>query len=924
MADEGWQERMNKPGYKNWIKVSRALIEAKKALHGFTKEAIEDVHAQMKSVVGPGTCTKTAACNTNRGEPKCPSCSLWVKEIKESCKGNIIWKNTDPSRWHELAWEIAKCYMNAQGSKETARAVTGPENTDLSGILNVLVNCKEIRDNRLKEKKLAEEVRNVRNKLMHCAAMSLSEEEMRDMVDKIIALLEDEKELKKLQVCQNTVECIKSLKNCKFELKQDDEEQCFEEVLKSYKLAVELKENGEDIELNNFKKVFKEVAKLINKYKDLQRFSQKVSDVEEDVKRMKQEYDAKFLEVHYEYGDLKGKVQYIYEKLQTLNKENLQQQTHYVNGINIRPSYKEVLHNIAQKKRLQPPKYTTEKFGNNKFISTVQFDGENFYSKEAKSSKKEAKESAAEAAVYFLGQQGDNVERNEPVEATINKGDMQAHCHLLNSKSYKNQLQERAQKNEIPHPIYHHKDTKEGFAFDIMFDGRWYLPDITPQTKKVKAEQMAAEFVLRFLESEEKKVCVNGTDSTYGNLSESSCHYLQMHENEDSNQSTPADDCDQPCTSIEVKLGDNLQKKKNYRSQLKEFLQKNEKSPAEYEDEKLDNDHFQSRVTVLGKTFTGEGSGKKNSREMAAMKAYKYFNSKSTEIDNDTDSSTAIVPCVDESLIDTSYQNAVGQSPSDTSTLATREELEVAENTTTNSTTTGTKAIVHLPKDFKTTLKEFAEKRSLKVQYDTIKSKDKTTECFLSKVFVGRRCFIGKQQKSKIKEAEKHVAEIALSIMKEKKHDMDDSCKDTLVNYHKDLGFSDYPEYEKQPAQDDDEFIVEIKVKKKFEIKCNESKPSKKDLKKCLVEMAIQRLEDEKKTIPNGHNASSRFHEFIQSEKGETKKEFCIEESQPHFTGLLRFYIVEIYESLISCSTEEEAVISAAMSASNALDLFYK
>ncbi|XP_046853883.1 uncharacterized protein LOC124447028 [Xenia sp. Carnegie-2017] len=803
----------------------------------------------MKSVVRPGTCTKTAACNTNKGEPKCLSCSLWVKEIKKSCRGKIIWKNTDPSRWHELAWEIAKCYMNAQGSKETARAVTGPENTDLSGILNVLVNCKEIRDNRLKEKKLAEEVRNVRNKLMHCADMSLSEEEMRDMVDKVIALLEDEKELKKLQVCQNTVEFIKSLKNCKFELKQVDEEQCFEEVLKSYKLAVELKENGEDIELDSFK-VFKEVFK---EYNDLQRFSEKVSDVEKDVKRMKQEYDAKFSAIDFEYGELKGKVQYIYEKFPTLNIENLQQQTLYVNGINIRPSYTAVLHNIAQKKKKEPPKYTENSDGK-KFTANVLFDGKTFSCKEPKSSKKEAKESAAEVAVNFLGQQ------------------------------------------------------------DIQ-------PDITPQTRKVDARQMAAEFVLRFLESEEKKVCVNGTDSTDGNLSESSCHYLQMHENEDSNQSTPADDCDQPCTSIEVKPGDNLQKEKNYRSQLNEYLQKkNEKSPAKYEDEKLDSGQFQSHVTVLGKTFTGEGSSKKKSQEMAAMEAYKYCNLKSTEIDNDTDSSTAIVPCVDESLIDTSYQNAVGQSPSDTSTLATREELEVAENTTTNSTTTGTKAIVHLPEDFKTDLKEFAEKRNLKVQYDIIKSKDKTTECFLSKVFVGRRCFIGKRQKSKIKEAKKHVAEIALSIMKEKKHDMDYSRKDTLDKYNKGFGFSDYPEYETQQL-DNEEFIVEIKVKKKFEIKCNESKPSKKDLKKCLVEMAIQRLENEKKTIPNGDNASSRFNKFIQSEKGETKQEFCIEEKQPPFTGLLRFYIVEIYESLISCSTEEEAVISAAMSASNALDL---
>ncbi|CAB4023515.1 Hypothetical predicted protein, partial [Paramuricea clavata] len=133
------------------------------------------------------------------------------------------------------------------------------------------------------------------------------------------------------------------------------------------------------------------------------------------------------------------------------------------------------------------------------FVSIVLFDGKDFKSKR-KPSKKEAEQNAAEEALKFLG--------NEEVEVSSETNESQLAEHQVmdntwtqqRDKNYKNMLQEKAQKQKIPYPIYFYKQTDTGFLSEVMYDGRTYSPDMSPQNKKIDAEQKAAQFVLAYLD----------------------------------------------------------------------------------------------------------------------------------------------------------------------------------------------------------------------------------------------------------------------------------------------------------------------------------------------------------------------------------------------------------------------------------------
>ena len=496
MADEEWKKRLNDPGYKNWLKVSLALIQSKEALHDFTKNVIDALHNNMKTEVlkvCTGICTGTSACNTRKkgggvgGKvPTCPNCANWVTEIKKHNKGQLLWKNADPMKWHNDPWEIAKCFMNAQGNKATAAAVTGPDKTDLSGMLNVLINCEEFRLNHIKKIDLATEVREVRNKLMHCATMSFKEAEMKDMIDHVIAFLEDEKELKHLVICKDTVKNIKSLKDNEFELKDTDEHACIETALAAA--------SGED-ELA--KDMMSKLCELIKGNKDLEmKFEDEVSKLDAKIMNMKQEYDAKFSKIDFNFGELKGQIEDLANKVAS-GQSFSSNATSSVIGNEIKSYYKNMLQSYAQRKKLAVPKYESNPC-ENKFLGTVLFNGKKFKSSEPKPTRKEAEQSAAEEALKFLGNEDSEEcdDKNEPPSTELQNTE----STQQESKNCKGLLQEKSQKQKINKPIYNSTKTDDGFVSEVMYNGRWFSPDMSPQNKKVDAEQKAAQYALAALD----------------------------------------------------------------------------------------------------------------------------------------------------------------------------------------------------------------------------------------------------------------------------------------------------------------------------------------------------------------------------------------------------------------------------------------
>ena len=494
MADEEWKKRLNDPKYKNWIKVSLALIQSKEALHDFTKNVIDDLHRDIKTKVGPGTCTGTSACNRKGGKPpSCPSCDLWVKEIKLQNKGQLQWKNADPTKWDKDPWEIAKCFMNPQGSKASSAAVTGPDKTDLSGMLNVLINCKKFRNDHISDIKLAENVRTVRNELMHCATMSFNDADMKGMIDQAIALLEDGKELK--GICQKTVKTVKSLRDNEFELKQTDEHECIKTALAAA--------SGEGDLANGMRS---KLCELIKGNKDLEmkfegelnKLEGKLNKLGETVMSMKEESDAKFSTIDFNIGELKGQINNL-TRMVTSGQSFSSNPTSSVIGNEIKSFYISMLESYAQKKNLAKPEYGCHPFENG-FQGTVRFNGEVFKSNGAKPTKKEAKQCAAEEALNVLGNDGSEEcdEKNESPSTKPQESTQQE----TRTKNFKGLLQEKAQKQRINKPIYVSKKTDDGlFLSEVMYNGVWYSPDKSlRQTKKIDAEQKAAEFALAALD----------------------------------------------------------------------------------------------------------------------------------------------------------------------------------------------------------------------------------------------------------------------------------------------------------------------------------------------------------------------------------------------------------------------------------------
>ena len=338
------------------------------------------------------------------------------------------------------------------------------------------------------------------------------------------------------------------------------------------------------------------------------------------------------------------------------------------------------------------------------------------------------------------------------------------------------------------------------------------------------------------------------------------------------------------------------------KSKLNEYVQKRRANPPHYETVSDNSKGFRSKVTVLGKTFdcVRSYSTRKTSTQMAAMEALDYFNSLS--VDN---SATRSVP---HSVFPLGFK----KNDEDNESPRTSEKEDNMPSAISSSVWTPKTQLNH-----KSSLHEYLHKSKLgQAVYES--TKDPTTNTYSSKIFVRNRCFKGNDQKSK-KEAEKHVAEVALRILGGRGRTPDCNFQKVLKEYHTNIGFPTFPKYKEASCVDDGRFIVEVKVKKKYQFVCENAKSRKKDVEVWLAEQAVKVLEREKKISPVEGNAKSRLNVFLQSQ-GEASK-YDIQGDQAKFTGSLLFYAVDIYESLAPQKTKEEANIFAAMSACNGMDL---
>ena len=135
-----WVTELDKKEHKNWVMVGCALNIAK---NGITQLIQGRMEAWYQSLISKPHLQSLAPCtSTCTPGSLCRTCLVWKAELKSHHKFNQPKiSNSDRTQWGSPAgaWEIAKVFMSALGSRKTQ--VVDAETTDISGLLNLLEQC---------------------------------------------------------------------------------------------------------------------------------------------------------------------------------------------------------------------------------------------------------------------------------------------------------------------------------------------------------------------------------------------------------------------------------------------------------------------------------------------------------------------------------------------------------------------------------------------------------------------------------------------------------------------------------------------------------------------------------------------------------------------------------------------------------------
>ncbi|XP_053400931.1 uncharacterized protein LOC123549746 [Mercenaria mercenaria] len=245
------QSQLKNSKYRNWVKGGLAFKYLKQGITGFAECLVQQEHDRIFTTIGQATPTGVA-CNTctlrtlkpkhnsekdqDTGKNWCPwvqkNCNcLPGKKQLHTCPNAVCdavfedilnnhasspptpsWQNTKIENWGISPWEIAKCFINAPGyhDKNDACAI------DSAGLLHLFINNKKLQSHlncSVTGKDVFTKTRDRRNLLFHSPSMELEENKLHELIDDIIEILEDDRELKARDDAQQAVTNLKDLKN---------------------------------------------------------------------------------------------------------------------------------------------------------------------------------------------------------------------------------------------------------------------------------------------------------------------------------------------------------------------------------------------------------------------------------------------------------------------------------------------------------------------------------------------------------------------------------------------------------------------------------------------------------------------------------------------------------------------------------------
>ncbi|XP_078695236.1 uncharacterized protein LOC144924156 [Branchiostoma floridae x Branchiostoma belcheri] len=451
------KDRHNSEGYKNWLRVGLALLATRDGLTSVTLQAAKELHAEVKAKLGDSV--ENCACNPKK---------------KQECKVFMPrGQNTDN---------------------------TGPKKSDTSALLNFIIHCKFC--NKYISAKASQKVIEVRNRAMHSADLTFSQQEFQDHMAAVLNLMRDP-QIKSDPAAQKAAEEISKIQTDDFHIGADKschaEVQVFTDLMENLKKSLELQEKelgdhatrldaleqGRTTEEKVSSKTVNSILDMVNGNADLQSVLQVQAS---ELSTVLQQYESRLVKVEGDIADVKAEVSHL-DKTMTEQMAQLEDVTTRTQEdvrevraeISASISYKNTLQEYLDKEKLPKAKYKRlEGEGSNAgqppftFRVVLQYKNTLFRPDGRFASKKVSTQKACELALQRLGQ-----------------------SHLTNDPThFRAELQEYLRKQGQDQPEINYTQDEMGFYAEVRLTGMAEFPPGDTSTTRKEAEQNAAEKAL--------------------------------------------------------------------------------------------------------------------------------------------------------------------------------------------------------------------------------------------------------------------------------------------------------------------------------------------------------------------------------------------------------------------------------------------
>ncbi|XP_060560916.1 uncharacterized protein LOC132720739 [Ruditapes philippinarum] len=372
-------QQLKNTKYRNWVKAGLGLKYLGNGLAPLVDDAIKRQHSDILSDIDRthgarsrcGRCRletllpihtpdpgnkcplehrPSCNCRSSRGKTLCPSrlCSaIYDTLIIQHRYSSPNWKNTDVSQWFDNYWQIAKVFIPAGGYYANVAA----HDTDCAGLLNIIINntiMHTLFDTVIDAPNdIFSKTRAARDSLFHSSSLELEDAKLGAILDNMVAILEDEKQLKNTQSAIDARENIRRLRNQNFVITIYNEESIRKSAIDAIK---ELEQCALESIREKQREVIDEIQTcgLQQKIKKTDELDTRLEGTDQTIQMLQQ----KQAEFEHSLGDLRNSHHQLHLQVEEINQELVRMKSNELYS-KTRPEHEDKLKYIGEKKALQ-------------------------------------------------------------------------------------------------------------------------------------------------------------------------------------------------------------------------------------------------------------------------------------------------------------------------------------------------------------------------------------------------------------------------------------------------------------------------------------------------------------------------------------------------------------------------------------------